>query len=41
VARRVWHRQRAPLEAAGRAGGDVKLGPDVRLVVDVDPQSTL
>ena len=33
--------ERAPLEAAARAGAEVKLGPDVRLVVDVDPQSTL
>ncbi|MEO5767163.1 MAG: primosomal protein N' [Polyangia bacterium] len=33
--------ERAPLAAAARAGSAVKLGPDVRLVVDVDPQSTL
>jgi primosomal protein N' (replication factor Y) len=33
--------ERAPLAAAARAGAAVKLGPDVRLVVDVDPQSTL
>jgi primosomal protein N' (replication factor Y) len=32
---------RAPLAAAARAGADVKLGRDVRLVIDVDPQSTL
>ena len=33
--------ERGPLSAAARAGAAVKLGPDVRLVVDVDPQSTL
>jgi primosomal protein N' (replication factor Y) len=33
--------ERAPLAAAARAGAAVKLGPDIRLVVDVDPQSTL
>ncbi len=33
--------ERAPLSAAARAGAAVKLGPDVRLVLDVDPQSTL
>ncbi|HET6284156.1 MAG TPA: primosomal protein N' [Polyangia bacterium] len=32
---------RAPLIAAARAGAAVKLGGDVRLVVDVDPQSVL
>jgi len=33
--------ERGPLAAAARAGAAVSLGPDVRLVVDVDPQSTL
>jgi primosomal protein N' (replication factor Y) len=33
--------ERAPLAAAARAGAAVKLSPDVRLIVDVDPQSTL
>ncbi|MBC8132102.1 MAG: hypothetical protein H7X95_03905, partial [Deltaproteobacteria bacterium] len=33
--------ERAPLAAAARAGAAVNLGPDVRLVVDDDPQSTL
>jgi primosomal protein N' (replication factor Y) len=33
--------ERGPLAEAARAGAAVKLGPDVRLVVDVDPQSTL
>lgn len=33
--------ERAPLAAAARAASAVKLGGDVRMVVDVDPQSTL
>lgn len=33
--------ERGPLATAARAGAAVSLGPDVRLVVDVDPQSTL
>ena len=33
--------ERAPLAAAARAAAAVKLGADVRMVVDVDPQSTL
>jgi primosomal protein N' (replication factor Y) len=39
----VWlaAEERGPLAEAARAGAAVKLGPDVRLVVDVDPQSTL
>jgi primosomal protein N' (replication factor Y) len=32
---------RVPLAAAARAGAAVKLSPEVRLVVDIDPQSTL
>ena len=39
----VWlsGRDRPALVAAARAGSAVKLGPDVRLAVDVDPQSVL
>jgi primosomal protein N' (replication factor Y) len=39
----VWlaGRERAALVAAARAGAGVKLGADVRLAVDVDPQSVL
>ncbi len=39
----IWlaGRDRAALVAASRAGAAVKLGPDVRLAVDVDPQSVL
>ena len=39
----VWlaGRDRAALVAASKAGAAVKLGPDVRLAVDVDPQSVL
>jgi len=33
--------ERAPLAAAARAAAAVKLASDVRMVVDVDPQSTL
>ena len=39
----VWlpGHERAALVAAARAGAGVKLGGDVRLAVDVDPQSVL
>jgi primosomal protein N' (replication factor Y) len=37
----MFGRDRAALVAASRAGAAVKLGPDVRLAVDVDPQSVL
>jgi primosomal protein N' (replication factor Y) len=39
----VWlaGRERSALVAAARAGAAVKLGPDVRLAIDIDPQSVL
>jgi primosomal protein N' (replication factor Y) len=37
----LWGHERAALVAVARAGAAVKLAPDVRLTVDVDPQSVL
>jgi primosomal protein N' (replication factor Y) len=39
----IWlaSRDRAALSSAARAGASVKLASDVRLAVDVDPQSVL
>ena len=37
----IFSRERAALVAAARAGAAVKLAGDVRLAVDVDPQSVL